>query len=191
MSCYELFRSRPTRMTGPRYGRLFHVARPATEGRSGVARCRLAAAKHSLLPSLASLVWVGLVSVTGVSVPSAGAQDAGGEFLATVQIPQPVLASGMPLAPGIYGLRLDQERVPALAGQSPEAQRRIEIIQDGRVVGREVAEVLRDDDLPEVGASSRPVPDGTQVALLRGGEFLRVSIKQGQVRYLIHFPVAR
>jgi len=51
---------------------------------------------------------------------TAAAQD--GSVLATVQIPQDVLANGAPLAAGTYELRLTGEHPPALVGQSPEAE---------------------------------------------------------------------
>jgi hypothetical protein len=57
------------------------------------------------------------------------------------------------------------------------------------VVERVAAEVLRDDDLPAVGASSQVVPEGTRVDLLRGEDILRVSVKTAGVRYLLHFTI--
>jgi hypothetical protein len=44
-------------------------------------------------------------------------------------------------------------------------------------------------DLPAVGASSLPVRAGTRVDLLKGGEFLRISVKRDRERYLIYLPV--
>ena len=35
-----------------------------------------------------------------------------------------------------------------------------------------------------------PVRDGTRVEMLKGGEFLRISLKRGSERFLIHLPVA-
>ena len=104
------------------------------------------------------------------------------EVLATVDITRQVLANGEPLAPGAYELRLTGERPPALVGQSPDAQEWVDIVADGQVVAREVAEILRD--------GSRAVATGVRVDLLRGGEFLRVSVqRENGPRYLIHFPI--
>ena len=50
-------------------------------------------------------------------------------------------------------------------------------------------QVLRDDDLPSEGASSVPARNGTRVELLKGGEFLRISVRRGGERYLIYLPV--
>jgi len=110
--------------------------------------------------------------------------------LTAVHITQSVLANGKPLPAGLYELRLTNERPTPLPGQSPEAGRWVEFVANGNVVAREIAEVLRDDDLPSVGASSMPVRDGTRVELLKGGEFLRISVKRGRERYLVYLPVA-
>jgi len=110
--------------------------------------------------------------------------------LGTVRITQSVLANGTPLPAGSYELRLTNEQPTPRAGQSTGAERWVEFVADGRVVGRDVATVLRDGDLPEAGASAAPVRDGTSVALLKGGEFLRISVKRGAERYLVYLPVA-
>jgi hypothetical protein len=110
-------------------------------------------------------------------------------MLTTVHIPQPVLANGRPLAAGLYELRVTDERPAPLPGQSPDAERWVEFLANKNVAAREVAEILRDDDLPSAGASSVRARHGTRVELLIGGEFLRISVKRGDERYLIHLPV--
>lgn len=57
------------------------------------------------------------------------------------------------------------------------------------MVACEIPIILRDDDLPATGASSRRVPSGTRVELLKGGDWLRVSVKREKERYLIYLPV--
>ena len=109
--------------------------------------------------------------------------------LATVRITTAVMANGAPLPPGSYDVRLMQERPTPAVGQSSEARQWVEFVAKGKVVGREIAEVLRDDDLPAVGASSVRVPNGTRVEMLKGGEFLRVSVKREGERYLVYLPV--
>ncbi len=121
---------------------------------------------------------------------SASAQAPAGSLLATVEIPRAVLAGGQPLAPGTYELRLTGERPEPLVGQAPDAREWVELVAGGTVVGRELAEILRDDALPAMGASSQPVTTGVRVDLLQGGEFLRVSVKREDgTRYLLHFPI--
>ena len=111
--------------------------------------------------------------------------------LATVRITTAVLANGTPLPVGTYELRLTEERPAPLSGQPQDTQRWVEFVTGGKVVAREIAEVLRDNDLPEVGASSVAARAGTRVEMLKGGEFLRISVKPGHERYLIYLPVKR
>jgi hypothetical protein len=99
------------------------------------------------------------------------------------------MARGTPLPPGTYEVRLTQERPTPLAGQSPDAQRWVELVANGKAIAREIAEVLHDDDLPAVGASSARVGNGARVVMLAGGEFLRISVKRDGERYLIYLPV--
>jgi hypothetical protein len=108
--------------------------------------------------------------------------------LGTVRITTAVMANGAVLPPGNYEVRLTQERPPARSGQSADARQWVEFASGGKVVGREIAQVLRDGDLPATGASSRPVPSGTKVEMLKDGEFLRISIKRDRERYLIYLP---
>jgi hypothetical protein len=108
-----------------------------------------------------------------------------GEVLATVRIPQGVLANGQPLPAGTYDLRLTNDWL------TPLSERWVELVANGIVVAREVAVVLRDDDLPAIGASSVPGRIGTRVEMLKGGEFLRVSVRRvgERERYLVYLPV--
>lgn len=111
--------------------------------------------------------------------------------LATVRITTAVMANGTPLPAGTYDIRLTEERPALLSGQPQDTQRWVEFATNGKVVAREIAEVLRDDDLPEVGASSVAARAGTRVEMLKGGEFLRISVKPARERYLIYLPVQR
>jgi hypothetical protein len=128
-----------------------------------------------------------VTSTAGSAQRPASASDA----LATVQITQPVLANGKPLPADTYELRLTNEWLAPLAGQSSSAERWVELVANGSVVAREVAVVLRDDDRPTVGASAEKAAEGTRVQMPKGGEFLRLSVKRGNERFLVHFPVPR
>ena len=66
----------------------------------------------------------------------------------------------------------------------------MEFVANGAVVAQELAEMLRDEDLPVIGDSARPAAQGVRVETLKGGEFVRISIKRDRVRYLIHLPVS-
>jgi hypothetical protein len=130
-----------------------------------------------------------------LSVPAAQAQTpastVGNDVAAAVQIPVTVLADGKPLPPGRYSLRLTAEGPAPLPGQPAGAQQRVELLADGKVVAQEIAEVLKDEDLPADGASSQHVQNGTRVEMLKGGEFLRISVKRDGARYLLYLPIAR
>lgn len=108
----------------------------------------------------------------------------------SVRIPVAVLANGTPLAAGTYEVRVTNERAAALAGQSPDARRWVEFLSAGAVAGREAAEVLTDDDRPAIGASAEASKGRTRVDMLKGGEFLRVSVREGTVEYLVYLPIA-
>jgi hypothetical protein len=126
---------------------------------------------------------IGSVAAAGQSTPPSAAADG---VLATVRIPHAVLANGKLLPAGTYDLRLTNEWL------SPMTERWVELVANGTVVAREVAVVLRDDDLPAIGASSVPGRIGTRVEMLKGGEYLRLSVKRAgeRERYLVHLPVA-
>jgi hypothetical protein len=134
------------------------------------------------------LVVAGVLSVPGAA--DQGADTGAADVLTAVRITDPVLANGKPLPPALYQLRLTNQRRAPLPGQSAEAERWVEFVADGTVVAREVAVVLRDDDLPEIGASSVRGRDGTRVERLQGGEFVRISVRRGSERYLVYLPVA-
>jgi hypothetical protein len=136
-----------------------------------------------------AIVSVTLAMTLGTAALSAAAAgDA--DLLATVHVTHAVIAGGKSLPPGKYEIRLATGGPAPLAGQSPAAQRWIEFIDGDLVIARDVAEVLGDDDLTPMGASARPVREGTRVEMLKGGEFLRISVKRGSERFLIHLPVA-
>src|SRR5688572_1714423 len=112
-----------------------------------------------------------------LAVPPAGGATTDLNALATVRIRTAVMVNGARLPAGTYDLRLTEERPALLSGQPQDSQRWVEFVTSGKVVAREVAEVLRDEDLPEVGASSVAARTGTRVEMLKGGEFLRISVK--------------
>lgn len=137
---------------------------------------------------------ISLLALAGVLSAGAAGQEkptppADPARLATVRITQSVAANGYPLAAGVYELRLTDEHRTPLPGQSSDAERWIEFVANGGVVARDVAVVLRDNDLPSEGASSVPARGGTRVELLKGGEFVRISVRRGEERYLIYLPV--
>ena len=115
----------------------------------------------------------------------------GAGVLTTVRISAPVLAGGAPLPAGTYEIRLTGEHPGPLAGEQRNSQESVEFVADGKVVAQEVAEIVYDDDLPTEGAPSQRVRSGTRVEMLKGGEFLRISVKRERERYLIYLPVQK
>jgi hypothetical protein len=145
-----------------------------------------------LATAVLTTLWTMVLSVTALLPLSVSAQSTpvADAALGTVRITAAVRAGGKPLPTGSYELRLSSERPAPNRGQGADSQRYVDFVANGVVVGRDVAEVLRDADLPPTGASTQPVADGVRVELLRGGEFLRISVRRTGVRYLIHLPIA-
>jgi hypothetical protein len=111
--------------------------------------------------------------------------------LATVRIGEAVLANGQRLAPGTYQVRLTDEDVKPLVGQSPNGERWVEFLKGGQVVGRELASVVGRDEIGAIAKSTPPGPDSARVDVLKGGDYVRVWIAHGGTNYLINMPVVR
>jgi hypothetical protein len=110
-------------------------------------------------------------------------------MLGTVRITQSVMAGGKTLQPGPYEIRDTGEHVTPLPGQSAEAQTYVEFVANGMVMARDIAELMQDQPAPvgtSGGTTSRP-----RVEMLKGGDFMRVSMSRGSERLLIHLPVAQ
>jgi hypothetical protein len=105
-----------------------------------------------------------------------------------VTITQQVMADGKPLPAGTYELWITDERPDVKAGAPSENQRVVEFAQNGKVVAREIAEVFRQGEPQAVGTSGTSGASRARTEMLRGGEFLRVSINDPDGRFLIHLP---
>jgi hypothetical protein len=81
--------------------------------------------------------------------------------------------------------------VTPAVGQSPGAERWVEFLQGGKVVGREVATVIAAADMGAIAKGARPVRNGSLVQTLKGGDYLRIWINQDAVNYLINLPTVR
>jgi len=133
------------------------------------------------------------LAVLSFALPAAAHHDTPGKShaVATVTISEPVKADGKPLAPGTYEVWILDDRPNLGAGAPSNAQRVVELHQNGKTVATDIAEVFAPDERP-VGTSG---PTGTRmskavVQKLRGGEFLRIAITDASGRYLIHLPTA-
>lgn len=106
--------------------------------------------------------------------------------LGTVHLPHATVADGKPLAAGTYQVRLTDEAQPAAVGQAVGAERWVEFVQAGKVVGRELASVISADDMGAIAKGKRPATNGSLIERLEGGQYLRVWINKDKVNYLIH-----
>lgn len=107
-------------------------------------------------------------------------------MLGSIDLVRAVVADGVVLPAGRYEVRVtDDEALPA-AGQSRGAERWVEFLQGGRVMGREVASVITAADMVAITKGTRPVRNGTLVQTLAGGEYLRLWLTKDTVSYLLH-----
>src|SRR5687768_15426131 len=132
-----------------------------------------------------ALTWaLGCLLVAGPALAHHGPSSLG-----TVRITVPVMAGGQVIQPGTYEVRLTGEHVQPLPGQSEDAEQRVEFVSGGRVVARDVAEVMP-GAATAVGTSGGTAT-GARVERLKADEFLRVSMNREGERYLIYLPLAK
>lgn len=123
-----------------------------------------------------------------VSAFAASTAYAQNTSLGSVTLGKKVMADGKPLAPGTYQVRLTNDAPKPGVGQAPDAEKYVEFVRGGKVVGREVATVITKDDIGKVAKSKTPAPGSSKVELLKGGEYYRVWINHGGNNYLINLP---
>jgi hypothetical protein len=117
-------------------------------------------------------------------------QPAAGTSLGTVHLAKKVMADGKPLPAGTYQVRLTDETPKPAVGQTPDAERYVEFMRGGKVVGREVASVIGSDDIGKVAKGKTPKRNSSSVELLKGGDYYRVWINKGGNNYIINMPPA-
>lgn len=133
-------------------------------------------------------VLAAVVALTGVA--PAAAQTAA-TSLGSVTLKRRVLANGQALPAGTYQVRLTADEAQPAVGQTAGAEKWIEFVRGGRVVGREVVSVVSDAEIASVAdGPGRPARGGARVDTLRGGDYVRVWINRGGNNYLIHLPPA-
>jgi hypothetical protein len=128
--------------------------------------------------------------VTALGVPAGLMAQAANTSLGSVTLTKKVMADGQPLAAGTYTVRLTTDQPKAAVGQSPDSERYVEFLRGGKVVGREVATVVSNDDIKGIVKGPRPAANGSRVELLKGNDYLRVWINRGGNNYIIHLPVS-
>src|SRR5262249_33144075 len=97
---------------------------------------------------------------------------------------------GKELAAGTYEVRLTGDEIKPGVGQAPGAERWVEFVKGGKVVGREVAIVVDAQDIGQIAKRRRPKENSSSVEMLKGGDYWRVWIKKGGTNYIINMPPA-
>jgi len=112
----------------------------------------------------------------------------GGDLaLGTVSLRKAVKADGKPLPAGTYQVRLTaQQATPDAKGQTDAAERWVEFVRGGKVVGREVVTIVPQAEIALVQKDTPPARNGAKVETLKGGDYVRVWINRGGNYYLIH-----
>ena len=136
------------------------------------------------------LILVGALVGAFAATPGFAQPMSGNTSLGTVHIATAVKADGQPLAAGTYQVRLTTDEPKPGTGQSPSAERYVEFLKGGKVVGREVATVISAEDIGKIAKGARPKPGGSTFQLLKGGDYSRVWINKGGTNYIINFPVS-
>jgi len=132
-----------------------------------------------------------LVAALGLpAVMSAQPASAAGTSLGSVTLKQRVMADGKPLAAGTYQLRLTSDAPKPGPGQNPDAERYVEFVRGGKVVGRELASVIPASEMDALAESRKPAPNSVKVEKLKGDDYIRVWINRGGNNYIINMPPA-
>jgi hypothetical protein len=132
-----------------------------------------------------------VVTIAVVAAPGMLGAQTEGKSLGSVSLPRKVTAGGQPLAAGTYTLRLLPQDLKAAVGQSPSESRYVEFVQGGKVAGKEVATVLTGAEARAVTKGSGPASGQSKVQLLKGDEYVRVWVRQGDTHYLVHLAVPK
>jgi hypothetical protein len=114
---------------------------------------------------------------------------AGEMALGSVSLRKGVKADGKALPAGTYQVRLTaQQATPDAKGQTAPAERWVEFVRGGKVVGREVVTIVPQSEIALVQKDTPPTRNGSKVETLKGGDYVRVWINRGGNYYLIHLP---
>ena len=115
-----------------------------------------------------------------------------GIVIGSVHIPRAAVANGAGLPTGTYTVRVADDQLTVPAGQSPDAEKWVEFVQGGKVVGKEVASVISDADMKSIAKGpARPPKNGTLLQTLKGGDYFRVWINKGGTNYLVNLAIGK
>jgi len=136
------------------------------------------------------LATLAAVAVLGLLPARLHAQAAKEQSLGSVTLSKKVMANGQPLAAGTYTVRLSNDNVTSVVGQSPDAEKWVEFVQGGQVKGKELATVVTGPDAKTVLKGKAPAAGTAKVEELKGADYVRVWINKGGSTYLIHLTLA-
>jgi hypothetical protein len=128
-------------------------------------------------------------STTAKTQTAAARPAASGNTLGTVKLAKGVVANGEALSPGTYTLRLVDDAVTPVVGQSTEGEHWVEFVQSGQVKGKELASVVAPPDVKTVAKGKPPAAGTVRVEELKGGDYLRVWFNHAGTSYLIHLSL--
>ncbi len=106
-------------------------------------------------------------------------------------LPRRAYATGQPLEPGPYRVRLTDESAPVVDQEPPTATRWVEFLheEDGAVAGRALAAVVPDSEIEDIAVDWVP-RNQVRVDELLGGDYVRVWLNRGGSSYLAHMPTS-
>jgi len=136
------------------------------------------------------LATLAAVAVLGLLPARLHAQAAKEPSLGSVTLSKKVMANGQPLAAGTYTVRLSNDNVTSVVGQSPDAEKWVEFVQGGQVKGKELATVVTGPDAKTVLKGKAPAAGTAKVEELKGADYVRVWINKSGSTYLIHLTLA-
>jgi hypothetical protein len=143
------------------------------------------------LVAMAALALQTMVFAPPVLAARAGATVAQAASLGTVRITRDVMADGQALSHGTYTLRLSDDAVPPVTGESSEGHQWMEFLQGGQVKGRALAIVLQPGVVSEVAHQKPPAAGRARVQLLRGDDYLRVWVNHAGTQYLVYLVIPK
>ncbi len=129
-------------------------------------------------------------ALAGVLAAGAAYAQSTNMSLGTVTLRKSVLADGKPLPAGTYQVRLTNDAPKPAVGQAPDAEKYVEFVKGGKVVGREVATIVSAEDIGQIAEGKRPARNTASVEMLKGGDYYRIWINRGGTNYIINMPPA-
>ena len=115
-----------------------------------------------------------------------------GIVIGSVHIPRAAVANGANVPTGTYQLRISDEMPTVPVGQSPDAERWVEFVQNGKVVAKEMASLVTDADMKATVADrGMPKPGTTWLQTLKGGDYYRVWVNKNGMNYLINLAIGK